>query len=144
MDLTIVLLGFVMENEKEKVEYSTTNEVTDASLADASLADALLNDVLNNPENLTPFAVGLLPEDLKEEVRLNSTDKFEIDVLNLVDRAKNRTMSIDNLLVALKITTGKLYKRTILNLRLYRMVKKGLLLSVSKRKGIYKIKSKIN
>lgn len=123
-----------MENKKGKAEYLNTNEVN----------DALLADVLNNPENLTPFAVGLLPEDLREEVRLNSTDKFEIDVLNLVDRAKNKTMSIDNLLVALKIATGKLYKRTVLNHRLYRMVKKGLLLTVPKRKGIYKIKSKIN
>lgn len=120
-----------MENEKDKVEYSTTNEVN----------DALLADVLNNPENLTPFAVGLLPEDLKEELRLNDADKFEIAVLNLVDRAKNKTMSIDNLLVALRIITGKTYKRTTMYHRLYRMVKKGLLLTVPKRKGVYKIKS---
>ncbi|WP_370469887.1 hypothetical protein [Snodgrassella alvi] len=123
----------VLERVKDYIG-KTESDFDSQTVADD---DALLADVLNNPENLTPFAVRSLPEDLKEEISLNDTDKFEIDVLNLVDRAKNKRISINNLLIALRITTGKTYSRTILNNRLYRMVKKNILFSVPGRKGLY-------
>lgn len=99
--------------------------------------DDLLADLLNNPEFLSPFAVRLIPEDLKNEISLTDTDKFEIDVLNLIDKAKGKRISINNLLIALKIHTGITYSRSNLNNRLYRMVKKEMLFSVTGRKGLY-------
>lgn len=101
------------------------------------LNDNLLDDLLNNPESLSPFAVRLIPEDLKDEISLTDTDKFEIDVLNLIDKAKGKRISINNLLIALKIRTGITYSRSNLNNRLYRMVKKEMLFSVAGRKGLY-------
>lgn len=101
------------------------------------LNDNLLDDLLNNPESLSPFAVRLIPEDLKDEISLTDTDKFEIDVLNLIDKAKGKRISINNLLIALKIRTGITYSRSNLNNRLYRMVKKEILFSVAGRKGLY-------
>ena len=101
------------------------------------LNDNLLDDLLNNPESLSPFAVRLIPEDLKDEISLTDTDKFEIDVLNLIDKAKGKRISINNLLIALKIHTGITYSRSNLNNRLYRMVKKDILFSVPGRKGLY-------
>lgn len=97
----------------------------------------LLADLLNNPESLSPFAVRSIPEDLKDEISLTDTDKFEIDVLNLIDKAKGKRISINNLLIALKIHTGITYSRSNLNNRLYRMVKKDILFSVPGRKGLY-------
>ena len=97
----------------------------------------LLADLLNNPESLSPFAVRSIPEDLKDEISLTDTDKFEIDVLNLIDKAKGKRISINNLLIALKISTGVMYSRSNLNNRLYRMVKKDILFSVPGRKGLY-------
>lgn len=122
----------VLESVKDYAQKSGF-ESTTQSVAD----DALLADVLNNPENLTPFAVRSIPEDLKNEISLTDTDKFEIDVLNLIDKAKNKRISLNNLLIALRITTGITYTRTILNNRLYRMVKKDMLFSVPGRKGLY-------
>lgn len=123
----------VLESVKDYAQKSGF-ESTTQSVADD---DALLADVLNNPENLTPFAVRSIPEDLKNEISLTDTDKFEIDVLNLIDKAKNKRISLNNLLIALRITTGITYTRTILNNRLYRMVKKDMLFSVPGRKGLY-------
>lgn len=112
---------------KSKSEFATEN-ITE---------EALLNDILNNPESLTPFAISSIPADLKNKISLTDTDKFEIEVINLVNKAKGKRMSLNNLLVALKLTTGIAYSRSILNNRLYRMVKKDILFSVPGRKGLY-------
>lgn len=107
------------------------------SISKEGKEELLLNDILNNPESLTPFAISSIPADLKDEISLTDTDKFEIEVINLINKAKGKRMSLNNLLVALKLTTGIAHSRSTLNNRLYRMVKKDILFSVPGRKGLY-------
>lgn len=122
----------ILEDIKEYINKSESEFATENITE-----EALLNDILNNPESLTPFAISSIPADLKDEISLTDTDKFEIEVINLINKAKNKRMSLNNLLVALKLTTGIAYSRSILNNRLYRMVKKDILFSVPGRKGLY-------
>lgn len=126
----------ILEDIKEYIkEYINKSESEFAT--ENITEEALLNDILNNPESLTPFAISSIPADLKDEISLTDTDKFEIEVINLINKAKDKRMSLNNLLVALKLTTGIAYSRSILNNRLYRMVKKDILFSVPGRKGLY-------
>ncbi|MBI0134140.1 hypothetical protein [Snodgrassella sp. W8132] len=122
----------ILEDIKEYINKSESEFATENITE-----EALLNDILNNPESLTPFAISYIPADLKDEISLTDTDKFEIEVINLINKAKDKRMSLNNLLVALKLTTGIAYSRSILNNRLYRMVKKDILFSVPGRKGLY-------
>lgn len=122
----------ILEDIKEYINKSESEFATENITE-----EALLNDILNNPESLTPFAISSIPADLKDEISLTDTDKFEIEVINLINKAKDKRMSLNNLLVALKLTTGIAYSRSILNNRLYRMVKKDILFSVPGRKGLY-------
>jgi len=123
----------ILEDIKEYIKKSESEFASES----ISKEDLLLNDILNNPESLTPFAIGSIPADLKDEISLTDTDKFEIEVINLINKAKDKRISLNNLLVALKLTTGIAYSRSILNNRLYRMVKKDILFSVPGRKGLY-------
>ena len=122
----------ILEDIKEYINKSESEFATENITE-----EALLNDILNNPESLTPFAISSIPADLKDEISLTDTDKFEIEVINLINKAKDKRISLNNLLVALKLTTGIAYSRSILNNRLYRMVKKDILFSVPGRKGLY-------
>jgi len=122
----------ILEDIKEYINKSESEFATENITE-----EALLNDILNNPESLTPFAISSIPADLKDEISLTDTDKFEIEVINLINKAKDKRMSLNNLLVALKLTTGIAHSRSTLNNRLYRMVKKDILFSVPGRKGLY-------
>lgn len=126
----------ILKEIKESINKNKSKFASE-SISKEDKEELLLNDILNNPESLTPFAISSIPADLKDEISLTDTDKFEIEVINLINKAKDKRMSLNNLLVALKLTTGIAYSRSILNNRLYRMVKKDILFSVSGRKGLY-------
>lgn len=130
----------ILKEIKESINKSinkSKSKFASESISKEDKEELLLNDILNNPESLTPFAISSIPADLKDEISLTDTDKFEIEVINLINKAKDKRMSLNNLLVALKLTTGIAHSRSTLNNRLYRMVKKDILFSVPGRKGLY-------
>ncbi|MDP1707974.1 MAG: hypothetical protein Q8L89_02765 [Gammaproteobacteria bacterium] len=76
-----------------------------------------------------------LPDELIQELSID-TDRTEFTIIELIDEAGG-LLSLDKILVGLYKKTGDIHKRTLLNNRLYRMVQRGELFSVSGKKGVY-------
>lgn len=95
------------------------------------------NDV---PENLGKRVGEIrdLPDELREQLVVGKRDELEeilIDALRSLEGVAN----LDELLVAAYRATGKVYKRTFVSNKLYRMAQNGLVDSVPKRKGVYRL-----
>jgi hypothetical protein len=65
-----------------------------------------------------------------------STDNLDFQILSLLEDAGGM-MSLDQLLVGLYKSTGKVYKRQAITSQLYRMAHKGLTANVPEKKGVY-------
>ena len=89
-----------------------------------------------NPLALTSGDVeGLPPELLEQLVNLPDSDKLEAEIVEIINQAGG-TLLLDHLLISLFRRTGEVYQRHLLVSKLYRMNKKGLVFSTSK-KGVY-------
>lgn len=77
-----------------------------------------------------------LPEELVQELSITDSDKLDFSIVELVDR-HGGVATLDRILVEIYRLTGEILKRPNLNSRLYRMGQKGLIHSVSGRKGVY-------
>lgn len=89
-----------------------------------------------NPLALTSADVKDLPPDLlKQLVNLPESDKLETDIVDIINEAGG-TLLLDHLLITLYKRTKEIYQRPLIVSKLYRMNKKGLVFSTSK-KGVY-------
>lgn len=89
-----------------------------------------------NPLAITTADVkDLPPELLKQLVNLPESDKLESDILEIINGAGG-TLLLDHLLITLYKRTGEIHQRPLLVSKLYRMNKKGLVFS-STKKGVY-------
>ena len=77
-----------------------------------------------------------LPDELMAELSISESDKADFTIVGLIDE-NGGLASIDQILIALYRKTGEISKRLALNSRLYRMVQKRLIFSVSGKKGVY-------
>ena len=103
------------------------------SEADSGILEALLK----NPQVLPMGLLSSLPAALRDQIPVSEGDRFEANVLGLVNAATDKSMMLDNIMIGLYVTTKELHPRSKLNGRLYRMVQKGLIYSVPKKKGVY-------
>lgn len=93
--------------------------------------------LFSNPVAILPEDLVGLPEELIEQLGITETDRFEMNVLNLVNQAAGKTMSLEKILLGLFHMTKEVHNRTQLANRLYRMTKKGRIYTVPGKKGIY-------
>ena len=89
----------------------------------------------NNMQPLTPAEIEGLPEELLAQLALTSSDRFDFDIINMISDAGG-VLSLDRILIGLYRKSGKVYKRTTINARLYRMERRGMIKATSK-KGVY-------
>jgi len=89
--------------------------------------------------SLRPGDVEGLPEELLNELSISSADKAEFAILSILEEAGG-IMSLDQIIVGLYLETGEIHKRSAVTNRLYRMAQKGLIHSVSGKKGVYSLK----
>lgn len=96
-------------------------------------------------ENETPEELGRrignldeLPEDLKSQLQIAKADELERQVLNSLSRLSGMA-NLDELLVDLYRTTNVIHKRQFISNKLYRMSKMDRVISVPKKKGVYKL-----
>lgn len=87
----------------------------------------------DNATALRPEDLDGLPEDLLAEL---NRDELEVKIQSVIKKAGG-VMSLDRLMVALYREHGEVHKRRQLNQKLYRMVSKGGLYSVPRRKAVY-------
>ena len=110
-------------------------------LVDSSAGSGGLMALLKNPGVLAMQVLEGLPPELREQVRIGDTEKFEASVLKLLRGANGQPMLLDNILIGLFLQDGEKYKRQQLNNTLYRMVQKGQIESVPGKKGLYVAKT---
>ena len=77
-----------------------------------------------------------LPEELLDELGLTQGDQVEIQIEQVINSV-GRALSVNEVLIALFRSTSQIHKRKALATKLYRMVKKGSLVSVPDKKGHY-------
>ena len=116
-----------------------TSEIPQAQNAahefDMSVA---LEELLQNPTQLSRSQLNGLPQDLLDQLQISEAERFQWAVMDIIEKTPTKIISMEVLLIALYRATGKVYDRTDLANRLYRsLMKKGLLFSVSGRKGLY-------
>lgn len=89
--------------------------------------------------NLTPDDLEGLPPEVIEQLGLNESDYYEMELVRLINKVGG-VVSLDKLIVLLYKEKNEVAGRTPLNARLYRMMKKSLVYSVPGKKGVYSTK----
>lgn len=77
-----------------------------------------------------------LPEELVKELSVSDADKTEFIIVNLINE-NGGVLSMDKILIGMYKKTGEVIKRQAMTSRLYRMSQKGLVFSVTNKKGFY-------
>ncbi len=76
-----------------------------------------------------------LPPELLENLGISESSKSEMLIINLINKATDKQMSLQVLMVAIYKESGEITDKTQLNNKLIRMIRKGQLYSVAK--GVY-------
>lgn len=90
-----------------------------------------------DPIHLSPHELLDLPPELIEQLALNDSDNYELELIRLIDSVGG-TISLDKLIILLYREKGEITDRTQLNARLNRMMRKEMIFSVPKKKGVYR------
>ena len=123
------------------------------SESDQLLRDELLTNLENisvlsvdknfDPIHLSPHELADLPPELMTQLALTDSDTYELELIRLIDSVGG-IISLDKLIVLLYRRRGEIADRTQLNARLNRMMRKGVIFALPKKKGIYSTKSQEN
>ena len=91
---------------------------------------------MTNPY-ITPSELKGLPTELIQQLHLNDSDKKDLNLIEIIGQLGQA--GIDKILVQYYLKHGEILDRQKLMMRLYRMKLKGLVKTVSGRKGIYEV-----
>lgn len=87
---------------------------------------------------LVPADIEDLPEELKQELAISEAERFDLDVLKIIEAAGGK-ISLDVLLVQWYRTKGEVVKRRTMTSRIYRLLNKKRLYSTPGLKGVYQL-----
>lgn len=80
-----------------------------------------------------------LPESLRAQLQIGKVGEVEREIIAVI-REFDGVANVDEILVGLFRRTGEVHERQPLANRLYRMGQAGHLISVPKKKGVYRTK----
>ncbi|MBK8452245.1 MAG: hypothetical protein WAQ53_05940 [Thiofilum sp.] len=89
-----------------------------------------------DPIHLSPQDLEDLPVEVIAQLALSESDNYELELIRLVNSVGGM-ISLDKLIVLLYRQTGQIADRSQLNARLNRMMRKGMIYNVPKKKGVY-------
>jgi len=92
---------------------------------------------------LTPDDVNDLPPELRAQLSLSESDYQDFELRRMISECGG-IMSLDHILIEIFRRSREVQDRGKLNARLYRMVQKGLLYDVPKRRGVYSVSQPSN
>jgi hypothetical protein len=81
-----------------------------------------------------------LPLELRSQLQVGKLSEIEREIISLIRDDLDGVANVDEILVGLYRRTNHVHERQSLANRLYRMGLSGHLISVPKRKGVYRIK----
>lgn len=87
---------------------------------------------------LDPFNMTGVPDDLIKELKIGAGEKIDAEIIELF-RIADRPLNISEVLIGLYRRFNEEQKRTAVSARLYRLSNEGILMSVEKNRGIYRI-----
>jgi len=131
-------VGILQDIAKQHDETISTLEDTLSSAPPCENLSHVSNlEEIENRVALRPKDISGLPDELIEQLSFKKKgDDVEIAIQEIIDAAGG-VMSLDQIIIAYYRKTDKVLKRNLINAKLYRMAKKGLLYPVKGKKGIY-------
>jgi hypothetical protein len=81
-----------------------------------------------------------LPEALRTQLQIGKIGELEREIISVIQDGFGGVANVDEILVGLFRRSGEIYERQPLANRLYRMGQAGHLISVPKKKGVYRTK----
>lgn len=81
-----------------------------------------------------------LPPELRSQLQVGKVGEVEREIIALIRDDLDGIANVDEILVGLYRRTNEIHERQPLANRLYRMGQAGHLISVPKKKGVYRIK----
>jgi hypothetical protein len=81
-----------------------------------------------------------LPEELLKQLQAAKTSELEQDIISVVRDDYDGVANVDEILVGLYRRTDKIHQRQYLANKLYRMALAEQIVSVPKKKGVYRSK----
>lgn len=126
-----------MQDDIEESVSAGARAVGDDVPGRQALSAVDLDTLLSSPTQLQPGQLAGLPPELLDQLQISDVEKFQWTVLDIINRTPEKTISLEVLLIALYHQTKKVYERTDLSNRIYRMARKSLVFSVPGKKGWY-------
>ena len=81
-----------------------------------------------------------LPEELKSQLQAGRVGELEQDIIAVIDEMYSGVANVDEILVGLYRKQDKVHQRPYIANKLYRMVSAEQIVSVAKKKGVYRTK----
>lgn len=81
-----------------------------------------------------------LPEELRSQLQAAKVGELEQSIISLLRDVYDGIANVDEILVGLFRRDGHIHQRQYLSNKLYRMAQADLIVSVPKKKGVYRIK----
>ena len=97
--------------------------------------DSLPHDLRKRVGNLDE-----LPAELRAQLQIGKVGEFEQRIIDLIRDQYDGVANVDEILVGLFRTTGEVHQRQQLANKLYRMGQAKQIISVPKKKGVYRNK----
>lgn len=79
-----------------------------------------------------------LPRALRDQLQIGKIGAFEQTIIDLICQTYNGVANVDEILVGLYRATGEVHQRAYIANKLYRMGQAGQIISVPKKKGVYR------
>ena len=79
-----------------------------------------------------------MPEELRKQLQTGKTDELESQIISVIKKLDG-IANLDEILVGLYRDFNVIQQRGFLTNKLYRMNKSGLINSVEKKKGVYRV-----
>jgi len=82
-----------------------------------------------------------LPDELKSQLQATKVGELDASIMDVLETQLDGAGNVDEILVGLYRKTGEIHKRQYISNKLYRMAQTGMIVSVPKKKGVYRSKA---
>jgi hypothetical protein len=81
-----------------------------------------------------------LPDELKSQLQATKVGELDASIMDVLETQLDGVGNVDEILVGIYRKTGEIHKRQYISNKLYRMAQAGMIVSVPKKKGVYRTK----
>lgn len=82
-----------------------------------------------------------LPDELKSQLQATKVGELDSNIIEVLEKQLDGVGNVDEILVGIYRKTGEIHKRQYISNKLYRMAQADMIVSVPKKKGVYRSKA---